>query len=274
MTADCPECERAFSSWAKLRHHHKSKHGQSLPNRECTNCGEEFFSKYEKKYCSDSCRSNSSSRPLEGSNNPNYKGGKETTECEICDDTFEYYSSEKPGHYCSTCVEEESWRSPPEISGEDHPHWEGGKIEVNCAVCDATFERYPSELTGEVTLCSDECQYEWLSEAFAGEGHPNWRGGGNEDYGKGWNEVRKRALERDDHSCVLCGTKEEMGRNPDVHHILPVRTFVASPVLTKRDAHTLDNVVSLCIPCHRRAEFGDVSRRRLRWLAAGGPLHV
>lgn len=36
---------------------------------------------------------------------------------------------------------------------------------------------YPSEVEGEAVLCSKECQNEWVSEAFTGDGHPNWAGG-------------------------------------------------------------------------------------------------
>lgn len=256
-----------------MRIHHSLAHDEHLLNQECATCGEKFHNEYEVKYCSDSCREAGVS--FEGEANPNYRGGKETTECEICGDGFEYYPSEKPGKYCSDCVDTGDWRDPPGVSGPDHPRWNGGKLELTCAVCDATFERYPSNVTGEVSLCGTDCQSEWLSTTFTGDGHPNWRGGGNEDYGRGWNEVRERALERDDYACVLCGkTSAEMGRNPDVHHIVPVRTFVASPVLAKRDAHTLDNVVSLCVACHRRAEFGGVSRRRLRWLAGADRLRA
>lgn len=78
--------------------------------------------------------------------------------------------------------------------------------------------------------------------------------------------MRNRALDCDDRTCVRCGTtSDELGRNPDVHHVVSVRAFVESPVLTERDAHTLDNVASLCPSCHRRAEFGGVSRAELRW---------
>jgi len=123
-------------------------------------------------------------------------------------------------------------------------------------------------INGEVTLCSRECHASWLSEQFTGEGHPNWEGGTVGPYGKGWNAVREAALERDGHECVVCGTTaDELGRNPDVHHVVPVRAFVETPVLAERDAHTLDNVVSLCPPCHRRAEFGCISRPELRWRA-------
>jgi 5-methylcytosine-specific restriction endonuclease McrA len=188
----------------------------------------------------------------------------ETTDCEICGRSFEYYPSDKEGLYCSTCVEEEHWRHRPDISGENHPRWAGGRIEVDCSQCGVTIERERKNLTGEHVFCSDDCQYEWLSESFTGDGHPNWKGGSQPNYGPGWRRVRERALERDDYSCVVCGTSsEELGRNPDVHHVVPVRAFVEHPVTTERDAHYLENVVSLCVACHRKAEFGHISRERL-----------
>lgn len=181
---------------------------------------------------------------------------------------FEYYPSEKPGEFCANCVENEPWRHVREIERDENPRWNGGKLTLSCDVCDGTVERHPSAISGEATLCDRECFEAWLSDEFTGEGHPNWRGGGNESYGPGWNPVRERALERDDYACVLCGTDaDELGRNPDVHHLVPVRVFVESPLLTIEDAHTLDNVVSLCPACHRRAEFGHYSRAELRWRA-------
>lgn len=100
---------------------------------------------------------------------------------------------------------------------------------------------------------------------FSGEGHPNWDGGGVDDYGSGWNRVRSLALERDNYECVICGTSTEaLGRNPDVHHIVPVRSFREADRLDVSDAHYLDNVVTLCPGCHRRAEFDKLPKRRLK----------
>ena len=257
----CPRCRAVFDSWAKLRHHHMTEHGESLPNKEWENCGEWFYSEYA-KYCSDDCRSVAYEQ--EGEANNNYRGAKESTQCEICGTDFEYYPSEKEGLYCPECVESENWRHNPDISGADNPRWSGGKLELECAVCGDTVERYPSNVTGEVTLCDRNCFTDWLSDAFTGEGHPNWEGGGTDNYGKGWNRVRRQALERDDHECVVCGTtSEELGRNPDVHHIVPVRLFDQTDGRTREDAHDLNNVVSLCPGCHRSAEFGNIPRQRL-----------
>ncbi|MFQ3320213.1 MAG: hypothetical protein ACI80F_002290 [Natronomonas sp.] len=260
--ADCPSCGRSFASERGVRVHHASTHGEPLPNRTCTRCDAEYYSEYEKKYCSDECRSGAVS--FEGENNPNYSGGKETAECDICGSEFEYYSSEKKGLYCHTCVNEEPWRHTPDISGENNPRWSGGEQELACDWCDSKVVRQQNNINGEHVFCSTDCQSEWLSEAFTGEGHPNWRGGIEANYGRGWNRVRKQALERDGYECVLCGTsKEELGRNPDVHHIVPVRAFVETPATTEIDAHYLKNVVSLCPACHRKAEFGRVSREVL-----------
>jgi hypothetical protein len=238
-------------------------HGEPLPNRSCERCGSEFYAGHERKYCSETCRNAAVS--FAGRSNPNYSGEKATTTCETCGAEFRYYPSEKAGSLCADCVEVENWQEPPRLTGADNPNYTGGKRTLTCGFCDTEFERYPSNVGDGATLCSDDCRAAWLSEAYTGEGHPNYDGGPTGPYGEGWNAVRERALDRDDRACILCGTDaEDLGRNPDVHHVVPVRAFVESPALTERDAHTLDNVVTLCPPCHRRAEFGHVSRAELR----------
>lgn len=266
----CPTCGDTFNSRHGLRVHHGSAHGERLPNRTCSYCDTRFYCKHEKKYCSDECRDEAVS--FEGAANPNYQGKKSTTTCDICGSQFEYYPSEKEGRFCATCVEEEPWRTPPDLEGEDHPRWNGGKVELECEGCNESIERYPSNITGEVTFCSDDCRSEWLSEEFSESGHPNWKGGGNGSYGKGWNAVRRRALERDGYECVVCSkSKKEIGRNPDVHHIVPVRQFVASDDHAKEDAHYLANVVSLCVDCHRKADFGKIPKSKLRSFVESKP---
>lgn len=259
----CPTCKREFDTRRGLGVHHSRVHGERLPNRMCANCGEGFYEEYARKYCSDACLREGVS--FAGDGNPNFRGGKDSTECEICGTKFDYYPSEKVGRYCPTCVENESWRTPPLIRGSDHPRWSGGKIQRECVICGEEVERYPSGFVSDVVLCSEPCRRIWLSEAFTGEGHPNWKGGGNEAYGRGWNGLREKALERDNHECVVCGkNRDEIGRNPDVHHIVPVRWFVESEEHAKEDAHRLENVVSLCVECHRRADFGKISVESLK----------
>lgn len=264
----CPTCNDEFATRRGLGVHHSLVHDKRLSNRECENCGTEFYCEYQKTYCSEKCHDAGVS--FEGSSARNFQGKLEHTECELCEDEFEYYPSEKKGLYCSTCVEEEPWRTPPVLEGADHPHWNGGKITLACTVCDKTVERYPSNVTGEVTVCTEECRTTWLSESFTKSGHPNWKGGNNGSYGNGWNAARRRALNRDGHECAVCGKKRnEIGRNPDVHHIVPVRSFVESKNLVKEYAHYLNNLVSLCIDCHRKADFGNISKAELRFRREG-----
>ncbi|WP_247729723.1 HNH endonuclease [Halovivax limisalsi] len=174
--------------------------------------------------------------------------------------------------YCAECVETVDWREVTPATGADHHRWNGGKLELECTVCAEPVERYPSNVSGEAVLCSEVCRRTWLSESFTGEGHPNWKGGGNEPYGEGWAATRRAALERDDYRCVRCGTdRAELGRNPDVHHIVPVRHFIEATDFEKTDAHALENVLTLCPPCHRKADFGHFDPAHLRSLVGSDP---
>ncbi len=260
----CPTCDRMFDSQRGRSVHHSSVHDERLPNRTCVACGTEFHSGYKKRYCSESCREESTSNW--GSKNPNYKDGKTVGTCNLCGTEFEFYPSTKEGRYCSDCVHNENWQTPPKATGVDNPRWNGGRRRVNYVMCNTTVERYSSNIS-KVVVCSEGCRREWLSEKFSGSGHPNWRGGGNDAYGKGWNEIRQKALERDDRRCRVCGvTRNELGQNPDVHHIVPVRWFIESDGHTRTDAHFLDNVICLCIRCHRKADFEKITQDELRAL--------
>lgn len=262
---ECPTCEKMFETRRGLGVHHSSIHNERLPNRVCAYCESEFYCEYQKKYCSDSCRRQAVS--FEGTNNPAYRGAKKTAECAVCGEEFDYYPSEKRGLYCASCVADSAWQHEVNLTGSDNPRWSGGDQTLECDVCGTSFVREQKSISSENSFCSRECQYKWLSDAFAGDGHPNWKGGGDANYGQGWRRIRRLALERDDYRCRICGTTAaDLGRNPDVHHIVPVREFVEEPALTERDAHHLENVISLCIGCHRRAEFGHISRERLRLL--------
>jgi DEAD/DEAH box helicase domain-containing protein len=67
-------------------------------------------------------------------------------------------------------------------------------------------------------------------------------------YGSNWKIQRERARSRDKYQCQICGIVEK-DRSHDVHHITPFRYF-QSEVL----ANQLDNLITLCPSCHRKAE--------------------
>jgi DEAD/DEAH box helicase domain-containing protein len=76
------------------------------------------------------------------------------------------------------------------------------------------------------------------------------------DYGPDWPKIRDRVRARDGFRCQVCGTPEN-DRQHDVHHKIPFRNFARSaksPDFALQQAHRLDNLVTLCHSCHRKAE--------------------
>jgi 5-methylcytosine-specific restriction endonuclease McrA len=57
-----------------------------------------------------------------------------------------------------------------------------------------------------------------------------------------WQQVREVAKRRDGQRCRRCGTSERL----EVHHITPIEQ--------DGSVFDLDNLVTLCQPCHRREE--------------------
>ena len=68
------------------------------------------------------------------------------------------------------------------------------------------------------------------------------------DYGPQWPRIRKLVRARDQFTCQACGRKED-SKAHHVHHIVPFRNFV-----NPQAANQLDNLITLCPDCHRRAE--------------------
>jgi DEAD/DEAH box helicase domain-containing protein len=100
------------------------------------------------------------------------------------------------------------------------------------------------------------------------------------DYGPNWQEQRQRVRARDHYRCTQCGTHEPPGRQHDVHHLIPFRTFgyVAGFNEKYREANRLENLVLVCRTCHRRLESGVRTRTGLDGLAYAltniAPLHL
>lgn len=69
------------------------------------------------------------------------------------------------------------------------------------------------------------------------------------DYGPDWARRRDQVRARDGFKCGNCGAPEN-GRAHDVHHKTPFRAFASA-----EQANHLDNLITLCSNCHRRAEL-------------------
>jgi transposase len=69
-------------------------------------------------------------------------------------------------------------------------------------------------------------------------------------YGRTFDEIREQVRERDNYLCTECGVEEDsLEEELHVHHKKPVKAFD-----DPKDAHTVDNCVSLCRSCHYKVE--------------------
>ncbi len=89
------------------------------------------------------------------------------------------------------------------------------------------------------------------------------------DYGPDWAAQRDAARARDGYVCRQCGAPEREGRQHDVHHITPFRTFGYAPGFNDfyKLANRLENLITLCAACHRRVERSRRARGALSGLA-------
>jgi DEAD/DEAH box helicase domain-containing protein len=83
-----------------------------------------------------------------------------------------------------------------------------------------------------------------------------WMGEVVVDRGPSWPLQRDRARLRDGYRCRWCGAPERDGRQHDVHHVTPFREFGwrVGENENHLQANALENLITLCTNCHRRAE--------------------
>jgi predicted nucleic acid-binding Zn ribbon protein len=186
-------------------------------------------------------------------------GERITVQCVICGKEMQRKPSQtwKQNPCCSN---ECRWQYQRQrVTGEGSPNWKGGKKEYHCAVCGKSIWKYECQIQGRV-YCSQSCHGRMNAQTKTGENNPYWKGGERIGYyGPNWREQRSLARERDNHACQRCGvTAEQLGREPDVHHIKPFRTFDYVPGHNNNylRANDLSNLISLCTSCHKRVEAG------------------
>ena len=89
------------------------------------------------------------------------------------------------------------------------------------------------------------------------------------DRGPNWARQRDRARARDGYRCQHCGVAERTGRQHDVHHLRPFRSFGWVPGHNSNylAANELTNLIALCPSCHRQAESSQWTQSALAGLA-------
>ena len=219
---------------------------------ECSWCGG-LVKKWPKEvrktnhhFCSDKCYSQWVSEAQSGESNPNWKGGVSTHICSYCGKKFTKKRWNQYNEWFCSRDCQAKWQSENR-TGENSPTWNGGKVKLTCLNCRQEFKVHPKR-KDTAKFCSHKCLGEWRSKNWKGEDNPSWRGGHPRYYGENWEKQKRKALNRDSHTCQMCGAPEN-GQRHDVHHIKPIREF-EDPA----SANSLDNLVTLCRSCHIKAE--------------------
>ncbi len=101
---------------------------------------------------------------------------------------------------------------------------------------------------------------DWIKEK-----NPNWKGGitPKMDKRRNWRIVklwRTACLERDNHSCLECGSKERI----EVNHIIPIRQIKDLVLLAD-----VENGITLCRNCHKKTyqrehKYADFFKKLLK----------
>jgi len=177
---------------------------------------------------------------------------KLTTNCEQCGKPFTFPPSQKRRFCSKTCSGK--WHSLH--AAEVNNHFRGKKahnakeyVALICPTCGTTYHAKPSHAHRR-RYCSYGCMAEAYTE-MTGERSPSWRGGTIKYYGPSWRKV-SRMLRNKYPGCQQCGkTREENGRELDVHHLVPFRTFGVARHLEANDPA---NLLVLCHTCHMEME--------------------
>lgn len=247
------ECYRA----AQRSGAYKRPISDSVNLRTCDHCGDEFARTRARKrngdlsdssYCSRSCYDAARSLAI----------ADRRKSCARCGEKFD--PNNAASKYCSHACRVAHKKPKP-------------KTCVNCG-CKFSAIKWHHAMSRFIAVthsktCSAECHIAWISNnqarkdkisaAFTGKNHPNWRGGMSQiqdcsKRGYGWQAARRKALKRDNWTCVDCGMPQaesidKFGRGLDVDHIEPYHNFQSVKL-----ANVLSNLACRCKSCHRKAE--------------------
>lgn len=122
------------------------------------------------------------------------------------------------------------------------------QIAAHCAYCRLAIEVpawYADQ--GQLHFCDASCRRAWTEDMPSFEvclGTPSKQRGAN------WALQAQKARTRDGFICQVCGvSEEELGRQLDVHHKIPYRSFFSSV-----EANKLEHLISVCPSCHSKLE--------------------
>jgi len=232
-TFQCPDCGKKYKTGSGMRYHYQST---DCSGHECITCGKDHF--HTRK-----------GMKIHHKEMHGESIAGEFVECAWCGDEKRvpnHHVDKYKNHFCNNSECKAEWIRE-NIGGDDHVL--AKRITKQCAECGSDITR-PQSAFGHNAFCDYDCEGAWLSKNNVGENHPNWKGGREQIvYGAGWRKQRQIAYERDGGCCVVCGIEDSESATIDVHHIRHVESFE-----TRREAHKLNNLVTLCRKHHKRWE--------------------
>lgn len=121
--------------------------------------------------------------------------------------------------------------------------WSERCVLVNCFFCGKEFKKKASQVSRSLRhFCSQDCSRKF----HVAENHYAFCGG--KGYGPEWRTISIKIRARDK-ICLMCWkTKEQNGRELDVHHKIPFERF---GYVNRMKAHDPENLITFCRSCHR-----------------------
>ena len=259
---------KVFCSSTCLKAFYRDKYSKdSRPTwsekRKCAFCGNEFewvSTQANKKYCSKECLMTATNEKAKR------KVWTELRACAFCGNDFEWYSNKSNQKYCSAecAINANNKKLKQEVRSEKR----------KCALCNNEFEWFSSKPNQR--YCSLECQ-QAATKINAKNNRKNAKSTDEQlknavylkvldiiskmDQAKGSSfngvfidysavgdiseKTREIVLSRDKYECQICKRKDSL----QLHHLIK-RRYGGN--------HKAENLITLCAPCHRHIETGDI----------------
>jgi 5-methylcytosine-specific restriction endonuclease McrA/predicted transcriptional regulator len=223
----------------------------------CEHCGSKTT---RRKFCSSSCRTSWHSVRLTEANVA--RDDVDSVECQLCHRQFRLITNSHLKKSHGVTPEEYLTQFPGArlYSAEMGQRYQETRFRVEKPEC-----QYP-ECSNLVTQSHNKhCSYSCASKHLHMLNPDRQRGLNNPQATDGMHSLEKAqkraARERDQHLCRRCG-KAVRGKSAHVHHKIPKQMFE-----DLERAHRLDNLVTVCPPCHKTIEWAlirELYRRALK----------
>nr|USL84267.1 HNH endonuclease [Enterococcus phage Sw5] len=167
-----------------------------------------------------------------------------TKTCPICNTEYKVPYYRRDSYY--TCGKDYC----KEVRAQMRVSQSGRYVYIQCDMCNKAIFRRTTKIKKTLNFCSKNCLNTY--HRYIGTHKPKEVTYKVKYYGDNWFKIARTIRKRDNFTCSDCGiTQEEYGKELSVHHIKPF-VFFDSP----EEANKLDNLITICEPCHRKRHSG------------------